>query len=304
MSFARPLFLLLLILPVLLCVWEWQRRGHALVLPLDHTRARGGTWLRRLVTPLQFLPHLLLAVAIVMLAGPRRLGVPKAERQLTNIQFVLDVSGSMMAKFGEDTRYDGAMEAIKKFTTYRPGDAFGLTIFGGEVLHWVPLTRDLSAIRMATPFMRPNLMPRFFNGTMIGKALRECKKVLESRAEGERMIVLVSDGQSADLGGGAAEQIAAELRAADITVYLIHAAETAAPEEIFTIASATGGNVFEARDPGALQEVFQRIDQMQAAKLKPTAADYADHFWPVALAGLSLCGLQLVASFGLRYTPW
>lgn len=304
MSFARPLLLLLLILPVLLCVWEWLRRGQPLVLPLDHTRARGGRWLRRLVTSLQFLPHLLLAVAIVMLAGPRRLGVPKAERQLTNIQFVLDVSGSMMAKFGDDTRYDGAMEAIKKFTTYRPGDAFGLTIFGGEVLHWVPLTRDLSAIRMATPFMRPNLMPRFFNGTMIGKALRECKKVLEARAEGERMIVLVSDGQSADLGGGAAEQIAAELRAADITVYHIHAAETPAPEEVYTIANATGGNVFEARDPAGLQEVFQRIDRMQAAKLKPTAADYTDHFRPIALAGLALCCLQLLAAFGLRYTPW
>jgi len=304
MSFARPFFLLLLFLPVLLCIWEWQRHGHRLVLPLDHTRERGGRWLRRLITPLQFVPHLLLAVAIVMMAGPRRLGVPKSERQLTNIQFVLDVSSSMLAKFGEDTRYDGAMEAIKKFTTFRPGDAFGLTIFGGEVLHWVPLTKDLSAIRMATPFMRPNLMPRFFGGTMIGKALRECKKVLETRAEGERMIVLVSDGESADLGGGAAEEIAAELRAADITVYLIHAADTPAPEQVHTIASGTGGNVFEARDPSALQEVFQRIDRMRAAKLKPTAADYTDHFWPVALAGLALCGVQFVASFGLRYTPW
>lgn len=304
MSFARPLVLLLLVLPLLLCLWEWQRRGHRLVLPLDHAAARGGRWLRRLVTPLQWLPHLLLAVAIVLLAGPRRLGIPSSERELTNIQFVLDVSGSMMAKFGDGTRYDGAMEAIKQFTTYRPGDAFGLTVFGGEVLHWVPLTRDLSAIRMATPFMRPNLMPRFFNGTLIGKALRECQKVLEGRAEGERMIVLVSDGESADLSGGAANQIAAELRAADITVYLIHAADTAAPEDVHTIASATGGAVFEARNPAALAEVFRRIDRMQSAKLKPTAADFTDHFWPVAVAGLALCGLQLAASYGLRYTPW
>lgn len=304
MSFARPLLLLLLVLPVLLCIWEWQRRGHPLVLPLDHAKARGGKWLRRIVTSLQFVPHLLLAVAILVLAGPRRLGVPKSERQLTNIQFVLDVSGSMQAKFGDGTRYDGAMEAIKKFTTYRKGDAFGLTIFGGEVLHWVPLTKDLSAIRMATPFVKPNLMPRFFNGTMIGKALRECKKILETRAEGERMIVLVSDGESADLSGGADQEIASELRAAGITVYLIHAADTAAPEQIYTIASATGGKVFEAHDTAGLEEVFQRIDQMQPAKLKPSAADYADHFWPLALAGIVLAGLQVGAAFGLRYTPW
>ena len=42
----------------------------------------------------------------------------------------------------------------------------------------------------------------------------EVNKILREPAIRERMIVLVSDGQSADLGGGAAEQIAAELRAA------------------------------------------------------------------------------------------
>ncbi len=304
MSFARPFLLLLLVLPVLLCAWEWQRRGHPLVLPLDHGRARGGKWLRRIVTCLQCVPHLLLALALLALAGPRHLGIPKAERELTNIQFCLDVSGSMQSKFGDGTRYDGAMEAIKQFTTFRPGDAFGLTIFGGEVLHWVPLTRDLSAIRMATPFVKPNLMPRFFQGTMIGKALRECQKVLEARAEGERMIVLVTDGESADLNNGVDAQIASELHAARITVYMVHAADTPAPEQVYTIAGGTGGKVFEAHDPGALQEVFQSIDRMQAAKMKPSAADYADHFWPVALAGLVLAALQVLAAFGLRYTPW
>lgn len=304
MTFARPLLLLLLVLPILLCVWEWQRRGHPLVLPLDHTRTRAGKWLRRIVTSCQFLPHLLLAVGILMLAGPRRLGVPSTERELTNIQFVLDVSASMQSRFGEGTRYDGAMEAIKKFTTYREGDAFGLTIFGGEVLHWVPLTKDRTAIRMATPFVKPNLMPRFFQGTMIGKALRECQKVLVARAEGQRMIILVSDGESADLYGGTDQEVASELRAAGITVYMVHAADTPAPDQVYTIASITGGKVFEAHDPTALQEVFQSIDRMQVAKMKPRANDYADHFRPVALAGLVLAGLLMFAGFGLRYTPW
>jgi len=304
MSFARPWILLLLVIPILSCVWEWQRRGHPLVLPFDHSKARRGIWLRRLVTSLQFLPHLLLAVSVLMLAGPRRLGIPKAERELTNIQFCLDVSGSMQSRFGDGTRYDGAMEAIKQFTTFRPGDAFGLTIFGGEVLHWVPLTRDLSAIRMATPFVKPNLMPRFFQGTSIGKALRECQKVLEARAEGERMILLVTDGESADLNNGVDSQIAAELRAARITVYMVHAADTPAPEQVYTIAGGTGGKVFEAHDPAALQEVFASIDRMQTARMKPSAADYADHFRPIAIVGLALAGLQLIASFGLRYTPW
>jgi Ca-activated chloride channel family protein len=303
-SFARPFLLLLLIAPVLLCVWEWQRRGHPLVLPFDHSGARGSGWLRRLVTSAQLLPHLLLAVAIVVLAGPRRLGTPQAERVLTNIQLVLDVSGSMTARFGDGSRYDAAMDAIKKFTTYRTGDAFGLTIFGTEVLHWVPLTKDLSAIRLATPFLRPEKMPPFFGGTMIGKALRDCKNILASRHEGDRMIILVTDGMSADLGGGVDQEIASELRAENIVVYMVHAADTPAPDSVFTIAGHTGGKVFEASDPHALQEVFQRIDAMQPVKLKPSANDYADFLWPVALVGMVFCGLHLAAAFGLRYTPW
>jgi len=304
MSFSHPIVLLVLIVPVLLCAWEWQRRGHPLVLPFDHTGARGHGWLRRIVTVAQFLPHLLLAIAIVILAGPRRLGSPNNERVLTNIQFVLDVSGSMTARFGDGSRYDAAMEAIKNFTTFRNGDAFGLTIFGGEVLHWVPLTKDLSAVRMATPFLRPEKMPPFFGGTMIGKALRECKNTLASRPEGDRLIILVTDGESADLGNGQDVEVASELRAERIVVYMVHVADTAAPDQVHTIADNTGGRVFEASDPNALQEVFAHINKMQPVRLKPSANDYSDWFWPIALAGLIFAGLHFVASFGLRYTPW
>jgi Ca-activated chloride channel homolog len=304
MSFAHPFVLLLLVAPVLLCAWEWQRRGHPLVLPFDHSQAQGSRWLRRIVSSAQLLPHLLLAVAIILLAGPRRAGTPRAERVLTNIQFVLDVSGSMTARFGDGSRYDAAMEAVKKFTTYRTNDAFGLTVFGGEVLHWVPLTKDLSAIRMATPFLRPEKMPHFFGGTMIGKALRQCKDLLVQRHEGDRMIILVSDGESADLRGGADQEIASELYADDIKVFMVHVADTPAPESVYTIAGLTGGKVFEASDPSVLQEVFQTIDKMQPVRLKPTANEYADFFWPVALAGMVFCGLQVVSAFGLRYTPW
>ena len=81
-------------------------------------------------------------------------------------------------------------------------------------------------------------------------------------------------------------------------------AEGAAPEDVYTIASITGGKVFEAGDPSALKEVFQRIDQMTPAKLKPVDPQHADFFWPVAIIGLCAVGLQTLTMFGLRYTPW
>jgi len=83
---------------------------------------------------------LMLAAAIVLWAGPRRLGVPQTERELTNIEFCLDLSGSMTASFGEGSRYDAAMIAINDFVDLRKGDAFGLTIFSSRAGHWIPLT--------------------------------------------------------------------------------------------------------------------------------------------------------------------
>jgi len=212
MIFARPWVLLLLILPVLLVWWEWRRRGRPLVLPFDHAPAKTRSWLERVIKAANLLPALLLTIVVLMLAGPQKLAPPKEERVLTNIEVVLDVSGSMGSPFGDGTRADKAFEAIVEFTTFRKGDAFGLTIFGTEVVHWVPLTKDLDAIRLAAPFLRPEKMPPHMGGTRIGHALEAVQKRLRSREEGDRMIVLISDGQSFDLGGGRAQKLGEDSR--------------------------------------------------------------------------------------------
>ena len=165
-----------------------------------------------MVNTAQSLPVLLLSVVIAILCGPQQLSEPKVKRRLTNIEFCVDISGSMTAKFGDGSRYDAAMEAINQFVDYRTGDAFGMTFFGNSFLHWVPLTTDISAIKCSTPFMRPENAPRGFGGTEIGKALLACRRLLMEREKGDRMIVLVSDGWSADLYGNRSVEIASQLR--------------------------------------------------------------------------------------------
>src|SRR6185436_15233884 len=152
--------------------------------------------------------------------------------------------GSMMAKFDSGDRYEASMKAINAFLDFRKGDAFGLTFFGNNVLHWVPLTTDISAFRCAPPFMRPGHLPYWFGGTEIGKALLACRKILTQREEGDRMILLVSDGYSADLSGGRDEEIARILRADRIVVYSVHIAEGSIPDPIVRITSLTGGEAF------------------------------------------------------------
>jgi Ca-activated chloride channel family protein len=304
MTFLHPLYLLLLLVPAALLVWVWRRDAHRIVLPFDHGRpGRGRVW-GVLLGLAESVPPLVLAVAIVLLAGPQRYGEPEAKRKLTNIQLCLDISGSMTTEFGDGSRYDTAMRSVDEFLSYRKGDAVGLTFFGNSVLHWCPLTSDLSAVRCAPPFMRPENVPPWFGGTEIGRALRACKQVLVERQEGDRMIVLLTDGESFDLYGGNAENIAKELSDANITVFGIIIGMDRIQDEIITITHRTGGDAWEAGDPEALRAVFKRIDQMKQAPVEKRLADTLDDFRPYCAAGLALLGLCSLLAFGLRGTPW
>ncbi len=311
MSFAYPLILVLLVIPVALIAWailiNWKLPflGNQVVLPFDEgVQSRGTRW-GVAVSLAECLPALILAVVILLLAGPRQLSDPKTKRIMTNIEFCVDISGSMTASFGDEgTRYDGSMKAINDFLDYRQGDAFGLTFFGTNFLHWVPLTSDTSAVRCSPPFMRPESVPSWFGGTMIRKALVACKNKLLEREEGDRMIILVSDGYSSDLSGGADETIAKTLRENNIAVYAIHIAESEIPDPIVNICSLTGGQAFAPDDPNTLKTIFEQIDKMAETRLEKTTAETMDDFAPASQHGIVLLGMSLLSLFGLRYTPW
>ncbi|MEX0586753.1 MAG: vWA domain-containing protein [Pirellulales bacterium] len=296
-----------LAVPLVMIVWEIVRRRHVLVLPFDYGQQRSGVWLSRTLRGAALLPALLVAVSVVLLARPLRPDQPTEERVLTNIEFVIDVSGSMESQFGEGSRFDGSIAAINAFTQHRQGDAFGLTIFGNEVLHWTPLTKDVAAVRAAAPFLRPELMPSQFGGTEIGKALRACLRKVRERGEADQasgLLVLISDGESADLGGSISRQIGGELAAAGLVLYAIHVGDDQVPADLYELTRPSGGQVFAAKNPAALDAVFGHIDRLQPARVRPTAVRQVDAFALPVIAGLALLGVYQLSLIGLRYTPW
>lgn len=314
MSFANWYYLFLLFIPATLLTWIWMRDSfpslgygsdRRIALPQDHGRGGTGWGWDILIRVFESAAPLMLATGIIVLAGPRHLGVPKAERELTNIEFCLDLSGSMLGRFGSGTRYDAAMQAINDFVDSRQGDAFGLTVFGDNAEHWIPLTTDPSAFRCAVPFLDPRKLPEGYGGgTMIGKGLKKCQSVLVTRPEGDKMIVLVSDGASFDLGSGQEEEIGRSLKDDGIVVFSIHIGGGQSPPEVAAITNITGGESFNPTDVQSLNSVFRRIDQMNKAKMKRTYSEVLDWFSPFAIAGLSFLGFSLLSVLGLRYTPW
>ena len=314
-SFANWYYLFGLFLPLALLIWTWLRdhfpdlgygSDRRIALPQDHGVAGGGLVSAILIKLFVSAGSLMLAAAIILWAGPRRLGVPQTERELTNIEFCLDLSGSMTGKFGEGSRYDAAMMAINGFVDTRKGDAFGLTIFSDRAGHWIPLTTDASAFKCATPFLNPdsNLPRGYGGGTMIGLGLKRCQEVLTTREEGDRMIILVSDGYSFDLNGGQDEKIGNSLADDGIVVYSIHIGGGFTPPEVSSITTITGGKSFSPHDTESLEEVFAKIDAMKVVKRKRTYAEILDWFGPFSIAGMALVGISLLSILGMRYTPW
>lgn len=300
MIFAHPLVLLLLAIPALL-LWAIPFRSWGIVMPFDHQAHARRRWVSWVLGIFECAPALLLAGVILLLAGPQTLRVPRDARELTNIQFCLDVSGSM----NMDNRYEMARNAISRFVTAREGDAFGLTLFGSYQIRWTPLTTDLTAILNALPFANPERQPSHMGGTRIGAALRYCRDNMMVESEpGDRMIILVSDGASSDLGSDQVTEIIEELNQAEIDVYHVHVAETPVPAEVEEIARQTGGEAFQATDPTSLEKVFQHIDRMRPARFRRQGTVPVDDFSVIALVSLSFLGLHVIGLLGLRYTPW
>lgn len=308
MTFAYPWVLLALMLPVLLVVWEVRRRGLRVRMPVDFVGVPRAKWMPRMLMVAGLIPALVLAGAVFVLAGPKRLGPPGQERVLTNIELCLDVSGSMSSPMSTApdgaSRYVTAMKAIEYFTKKREGDAMGLSIFGGDVVRWVPLTRDTSAIRNAAPFLDPDTLPSALMSTRVGHALRFCNDVLTQQPEGDRLVVLLTDGFSSDLDGGVATQVGMELAANNVVVQAIHVGDGAPPGQLSEVVSPTGGNVFSATSLGSLTAIFDHIDRMHKVRVQPTQREPIDFFGPFAWLMVGALGVHALCLMGARYTPW
>ena len=312
MTFAYPKLIVLLVIPVALLFWEWVRQGRPLVLPFDDVGQRRG-WLVGLPVLLaNSLPAVLLGLAIILLARPLTYAPPKTQRAMTNIQIVLDSSTSMVFNtYGPQEgakpylRFHGAMDAVEKFLTMREGDAFGLTIFSRQYLHWVPLTQDTRAIRMARQIIWPEMFPdEIWGHTFIAKALNGAIGPLSQHTEGDRMIILITDGEGEDIGGGREREVIANLKRQRIVVFAIAMNDEGFTPGLEEIARETGGQAFKAVTPQALKVVFDRIDQMKKVEVRETKPETIDYFEPFLPTALVLLAVQLLVLFGLRFTPW
>ncbi len=314
LEWSWPWALALLPVPLLLVYFRSQEAssGAALWVPqfrlwqsLGDNSRRSRSFFKRQHFWLQCLIWMFLVLA---LARPQWIGepilLPQSGRDLL---LAVDISGSMRV---EDMvianqgvrRIDAVRDIGAQFIERREGDRVGLILFGSRAYMQSPLSFDRDTVKQ---FLSEAQIGFAGSETAIGDALGLAVKRLREKEDGDRVVILLTDGQDT---ASSVDPLDATALAANygVKVYTIGigADEMLVPslfgnrrvnpsaeldeETLSAMAESTGGRYFRARSPEELAKIYDLLDL-----LEPTQTDGATYrpqqsmlHWPLGLAWL------------------
>jgi Ca-activated chloride channel family protein len=281
--FAHPLALVIFLLPVGLIFLQryagW--RFEPPVMRYSDTRLVQGlsvSWrvrVRRLPDALRMAAWLLLVIA---LARPQTgLSEQIVRGQGVDIVLALDISSSMDNRdFGEQNRLEAARSVIGDFVAGRVFDPIGLVVFAEDAFHQTPPTLDYDTLLRALQEVRLASDLGMGRQTAIGLGLVSAANMLRASDAASKLIILLTDGANTT---GAIDPVTAAqaVAALGIRVYTIgigttelaaDSGEALDEQTLQTIASATSGRYFLARDLESLQAVYDQIDTLERSDVE------------------------------------
>lgn len=176
----------------------------------------------------------------------------ETHRRGLDLLIAVDTSKSMLAQDVRPDRLTRAKMAVEDLLEKLEGDRVGLVAFAGTAFLQCPMTLDYDAFRQSLDALDVNVIPR--GGTDIASAIHEAVAALEGKGEGERILVLITDGE--DLEGRALD-VAREARAAGLKIFTVGVGS--ATGELVPVPDGSGGTTF-ARDKDG-QFVKSRLDE-------------------------------------------
>jgi Ca-activated chloride channel homolog len=269
MSFAAPIFLLgLLVVPLgaaLHVLAQRRRRRYAVRFPGTPVAAvavpAAARWRRHVPSAL-----LALAAAGLVLALARPETTVAVPVEQASVALVMDTSGSMEADDVAPDRLQAARSAAEDFLDEAPDELrVGLVAFSDSARVLQTPTTDHEQVRAALA----NLLAG--GGTATGDGLDAALGSFEPAQGGKRppaAVVLLSDG--AATAGRDPVEVAREAGGQKVPVYTVALGTPDGvvqgnlrvppdPEAMREIASASGGQAFEASDGDQLAAVYERL---------------------------------------------
>lgn len=157
-------------------------------------------------------------VLLIVAAARPRLGVKleRVQRRGADLLVAIDTSDSMLAQDATPSRLEAAKREILGLISRLQGDRIGLITFSTQAFLYCPLTVDYDAAAVFVESIDATVTSGA--GTALAPALREAERAFSGGEGGERVVVLVSDGE--DWGQGARDA-ARSLRSHGIRLYSI-----------------------------------------------------------------------------------
>ena len=150
-----------------------------------------------------------LALMLFALAGPRwGSHYQEVSQKGVDIMILVDVSPSMRVEDIKPDRLERARREILDFLTVVQGDRVGLVAFSGAAFVQCPLTLDYAALDMFLGQLEPDLIP--VPGTDLGAAIEMGLSSFDFKAETDKVILLITDGEDNEGKGLDAAREAAE----------------------------------------------------------------------------------------------
>lgn len=120
----------------------------------------------------------------------------KVERKGIDVMIALDVSKSMLAKDESPNRLEKSKQFLNKLMEKLSNNRIGLILFAGRAYTSVPLTVDISALKMNLSTANPDIVPT--QGTVLGEAIDMARQSFNAKETKYKSIVLISDGEDHD----------------------------------------------------------------------------------------------------------
>jgi Ca-activated chloride channel homolog len=196
-------FYLLLLIPICLLVfWRYQKWRTIQLKKLgdyqlvqNMLQGESAKWMQTKM----ILLLLGLFLLIISLADPRSSGAQQSRKGSSKeIVIALDLSNSMLATDVAPSRLEKAKQLIAKLIDTNMQDKVGLIVFAGNAYIAVPITIDVENIKMNLASVNPSTLPT--QGTNISEALTRAHECFNTKREGGKAIILITDGEDHEVG--------------------------------------------------------------------------------------------------------
>lgn len=318
----------LVLIPIMWFILRYIKKKKAkpsgIFLPTIQSIIKVNSLRSKLIKYLPWLRYLALTFFLIALSGPQKV---LKEEKITNegidIALAIDVSPSMLATDLDPNRLEATKKIAAEFVSKRLADRISVSVFAAEAFTFTPLTTDH---KIVIDILKNLQSGQLEDGTAIGMGLASAINCLKSSKTKSKIIILLTDGVN---NAGYIDPMTAAKLAEDmgIKVYTIGVGtkgQALAPitnsisgqvefkyvqveideNLLVKIANLTKGQYFRATDSKSLEQIYNRIDELEKTKIeKTTIRKNIDYYYYFAFIGLFMFLIELFLKNTWLRTP-